>query len=173
MLRGLAKLLALLNSETDPVQISLAFCLAMVGGFTPVLSLHNVVVLLLVLVLRANLSAFILAWAVFSGLAFALDPAFHSIGLAILTAPALESLFTGLYNSTLWRLENFNNSIVMGSLVVSLVSFVPMLLLGNMLIRRYRETFLRWVEKSRLMVFFKASKFYGIYAKVAGAGGLG
>ncbi len=125
MLTALAKLLKVLNSETDPGQISLAFCFAMVAGFTPFFSLHNLLVLLLVLVLRVNLSAFSLGTAAFSILAFALDPLFHQVGLAALTAEGLRGLWTTLYNQTLWRVERFNNSVVLGSLIASIVLFLP------------------------------------------------
>ncbi|MSQ77432.1 MAG: TIGR03546 family protein [Nitrospiraceae bacterium] len=90
------------------------------------------------------------AWLFFSGLAYLLDSVFHRIGLAVLTAGPLEGLWTAFYNSTLWRLERFNNSIVMGSLVVSLVLFVPFYLLSNKLILKYREHFLAWVQKTKL-----------------------
>ena len=173
MLRILARLLRVLNSETNPGQISLGFCFAMVAGLTPLLSLHNVLVLLLVLVLRVNLSAFLLGLAVFSGIAYLLDPLFHWNGLEILTAPALQDLWTSLYNSTMWRLERFNNTIVMGSLVFSLVLFVPLYFLSNQLILRYRQHVLAWVEKTRLMQFFKASKVYQIYQSLPHFGGGG
>ncbi|MEJ2231585.1 MAG: TIGR03546 family protein, partial [Nitrospirales bacterium] len=126
MIKLLAKLLRVLNSETDPGQISLGLCFAMVAGLTPLLSLHNLVVLLLVLVLRVNLSAFLLGLALFTGIAYLLDPLFHSLGLAILTAPALQELWTALYQSIWWRIERFHNSIVMGSLTFSLVLFVQL-----------------------------------------------
>ena len=170
-MRALAKLLIILNSETNPSQISLGFCFAMVVGFTPLWTPHNIVVVFLLLVLRANLSAFILGWALFSSLAFALDPLFHRMGLAILTASALEPLWTTLYNSTLWRIENFNDSIVAGSLFVSLVGFVPLLLGTNALVRRYREHVLEWFMRTRLMALVKASRFYGVYQRVAEASG--
>ena len=89
MIDAVARLLKVLNSETDPGQISLALCLSMIAGFTPVLAPHNLFVLLLVLVLRVNLSAFGLGWVFFSAVAYVLDPLFHRIGLAILTEPAL------------------------------------------------------------------------------------
>lgn len=170
MLRTVAKFLKILNSDAEPGQISLGFAFAMIAGFTPLMSLHNLLVLVLVLFLRVNLSAFLLGLALFSVLAFALDPVFHQIGLAILTLPALEGLWTTLYNSTLWRLERFNNSIVMGSLIVSLGLFVPMVLAGNVLVRRYREHVLGWVMKTRLMQAFLASKLFGYYQSVSGWG---
>ncbi len=171
MVRTVAKLLRVLNSETEPGQISLGFCFALVAGLTPLWSLHNLVVLLLVLILRVNLSAFLLGLLFFSGLAYLLDPLFHRLGLALLTAGSLEGLWTSLYNTTLWRLERFNNSIVMGSLVFSLVVFVPFYLLSNMLIRRYRAHVLSWVQKTRLMQMFRASKLYNAYQTISGFGG--
>ncbi|MEW6777728.1 MAG: TIGR03546 family protein [Bdellovibrionota bacterium] len=168
MLTALAKLLKVLNSETDPGQISLALCFSMVAGFTPFFALHNLLVLLLVLVLRVNLSAFSLGTAAFSLLAFALDPLFHQVGLAALTAEGLRGLWTALYNQTLWRVERFNNSVVMGSLIVSIVLFVPAYFASNVLIKKYRENILQWVQKTRLMTWLKATKFYGIYEKVQG-----
>lgn len=163
MIKLLAKLLRVLNSETDPGQISLGLCFAMVAGLTPLLSLHNLVVLLLVLVLRVNLSAFLLGLALFTGFAYLLDPLFHSLGLAILTAPALQELWTALYQFIWWRIERFHNSIVMGSLTFSLVLFVPLLLVSNLVILRYRKHVLAWVQKTRIMQMFKASKLYQTY----------
>ncbi|MDE3036365.1 MAG: TIGR03546 family protein [Nitrospirota bacterium] len=171
MMRMLARLLAVLNSETHPGQISLGFCFAMVAGFTPLMSLHNLLVLLLVLVIRVNLSAFLLGLPVWSGLAFGLDPLFHRVGLAMLIHDSLAGLWTSLYNSTLWRLEHFNNSIVMGSLLVSLLAFAPLYVLSNLAIRRYRAHVLAWVEKTRVMQLLKASRFYSLYQSFSGMGG--
>ena len=163
MIKLLAKLLRVLNSETDPGQISLGLCFAMVVGLTPLVSLHNLFVLLLVFILRVNLSAFVSGLALFTGIAYLLDPLFHRLGLAVLTASSLADLWTSLYQSVWWRLEHFNNSIVMGSLVFSVAMFVPVLLLLNFLIRRYRQHVMAWVQKSRIMQMFKASKLYQTY----------
>ena len=167
MLEALAKLLAVLNSETEPGQITLGFCFAMVAGFPPLWSLHNILVLLLVLLLRVNLSAFLLGLGFFSAVAFTLDPLFHRLGLAVLTASSLEPLWTALYNQTLWRLEQFNDSIVMGSLLVSLVLFVPLLFTGNALIVRYRVHVLAWVQRMRIMKWLKVTQFWRLYERVS------
>jgi uncharacterized protein (TIGR03546 family) len=171
MLFGLAKLLRVLNSEAEPGQISFALGLAIIAGFTSLVSLHNLLVLLLLLILRVNLSAFLLGLPFFSALAFALDPLFHRIGLAILMHPSLEELWTTLYNSTLWRLERFNNSIVMGSLVVSLALLVPFVLLCNSLIRKHREQILARIKDTWVFKAIESSKFYGIYRSVSKLGG--
>ena len=167
MIRIIARLLKVLNSESEPGQLSLAFCFAMIIGFTPLFSLHNIIVILLVLLIRVNLSAFLLGWAVFSGIAYLLDPLFHRIGLALLTTSSLEGLWTALYNMTIFRLENFNNTIVMGSLFLSLALFVPLYIVLNISIRKYREHILAWVQKTKFMQAFKASKLYTAYQAIS------
>jgi uncharacterized protein (TIGR03546 family) len=168
MLRLTARLLKVLNSETEPSQISLAFCFALISGLTPILSIHNLIVLLLALILRVNLSAFILGSLALSGVAYILDPLFHNLGMAVLTAGIFEGLWKSLYNSTIWRIEKFNNSVVMGSIIFSMVLFIPVFLVSNMLIRKYREHILGWVRKSRIAQAIRASKFYNIYSSVSG-----
>ncbi len=172
MLTILAKIFKTLNSETEPFQISLALSFAMIAGLTPLWSLHNILVLLLVLILRINLTTFMLGWLGFSGVAYVLDPLFHVFGLHILTNNSLHGLWTALYNSPLWRLSNYNNSILMGSLVISLGLFVPLFFLSNLVISKYREHILAWVMKSRIVQVLKASKFYSIYQSVSEWGGL-
>jgi len=163
MIRLLAKLLKALNSETEPGQISLGICLAMIVGFTPLFSLHNLLVVLLALVLRVNLSMFIVGWGVFSGIAYLLDPMFHALGLAVLQSSALESLWIVFYNMTLFRLAHFNNTIVMGSLLVSLVLFVPVYITANRLIRAYRDSVLAWVRRLRIVELLKTSRLFQTY----------
>lgn len=172
MLSMIARLLKILNSETEPGQISLALCFSMVIGFTPLLSLHNLLILLIVLLLKVNLTTFVLGWIVFSGIAYILDPLFHWIGYAVLTAGALESLWNSLYNITLFRLEKFNNTVVMGSLLCSLILFIPFYFLFNLAIMRYRDHVLAWVQKTRLVQALKASKLYTAYQAVSGLGGV-
>jgi len=171
MIKMIAKFLKVLNSETEPGQISMAFCLAMILGLTPLMSLHNLVVILLMLVVRVNLSACILGWLFFSGIAYLLDPLFNLIGLAVLTSKGLEGLWESLYTITIFRLAKFNNSIVIGSFLFSLVFFIPLYLLSNQGIRKYRVYVLEWVKKTRLMKAFKANKLYKAYQAVSGWGG--
>ncbi len=168
MIKLLAKLLRVVNSETEPGQISLGLCFSLIAGLTPLLNVHNLFVLLLVCIVRVNVSAFLLGLGMFTAIAYLLDPLFHVLGLAILTAPALEGLWTFLYQSMWWRLVYFNNSIVMGSVVFAVVVFVPVLLLSNMLIRRYRQHVLAWVRKTKIMQMFQASRLYQAYETLSG-----
>lgn len=170
MLQQLAKLLKALNSDSNPAQISLAFILGMILGFTPLWSAHNILVLLLVCVLRINLSAFILAFGVFSGLAYLFDSAFILMGELLLNNAELKSFWTGLYQSDFWRLLHFNHTLTMGSLLVSLILAVPLYFIFRLLITKYRENVMSWIEKSRLAKWIKASKFYEVYQSLTDQG---
>ncbi len=171
MLKLLAKVLKVLNSQTDPLQISLGITLAMVAGFTPLLSLHNLLVLLLLTVLRANLSTFLVALPLWASLGYLLDPLFHRVGYGVLTASPLAGFWASLYNTIPGRLERVNNTMVTGSLLVSILLAVPVLLLSGFLIRRYRQHILEKVKQSRVMQALAASKFVQLYRSVSSWGG--
>lgn len=160
MFSQLIKFVRVLSSETAPIQISFGFALAMIAGLTPLLSVHNVLVIFCLLLFRINLAAFLLGWAFFSGLAYLLDPLFHDLGRAVLTHEALNPLWTELYNQPFWRIARFNNTIVMGSLLASLIAFIPLLLISNLLIRHYRSDVMIYVQNSRLFKFLKSSKWF-------------
>lgn len=156
-----------MNSESNPGQISLAFCFALVAGFTPTTSLHNLLILFIVLILRVNFSGFLLAFGFFSGIAYLLDPVFHFIGLKALTADSLNNFWTGMYNVSIWRLERFNNTIVLGSLIFSLALFIPLSLASNFAIRKYRVHLLTWVRNTRIMQIISGTKLYKIYSSLS------
>lgn len=167
MLRIFARLLKAMNSEAEPGQISLAFCFSLLAGFTPLLSVHNLIVLFLVMILRVNVSAFIVGLGIFSSLAYLLDPIFHQIGFSALQASSLQGLWTSMYNSTFWRLDRFNNTIALGSMLVSLVLFIPLYIAVSFAVVRYRRHVLEWVQRTRLMQFIKGTKFYKVYRSVS------
>jgi len=59
----------------------------------------------------------------------------------------------------------------MGSLLISLALFIPMLLILNLAIRKYRTHILAWIEKTRVVQVLRASKLYQTYQTVSGWGG--
>jgi len=120
MIKMIAKFLKVLNSETEPGQISLAFSLAMILGLTPLMSLHNIVVILLMLVVRVNLSACILGWLFFFRHCISPGSPLQPDWPRGINFKGLEGLWTSLYTITIFRLAKFNNSIVIGSFLFSL-----------------------------------------------------
>ena len=167
MIAMLAKLLKALNSDSAPGQIALAFALALITGLTPLFSLHNVFVLFIACIVRINFGAFLLGTLFFSGLAYLLDPAAIALGESVLTHAAAQEFLTDLYQSDFWRATRFNNTLVMGSFIISMIGFIPVLLLARWLITVYRHKVMAWVEKLKITKILKASKFYKVYQALA------
>lgn len=168
MLSMLAKLLDALNSDSAPGQIALAFSLSLITGLTPLMSLHNLLILLLACLLRVHFGAFLLGTGFFSALAYLTDPASVQIGYALLTDEGLREFWTTLYQSDVWRAFRFNQTLVLGSFVLAAVLFLPVFFLSKWLIVRYREQLKGWVENLKITRWIKASRFYRLYQTVAG-----
>lgn len=152
------KLFKALNANQHPGQISLSFVLGMILGLTPLLFPHNLLTLALIFVLRVNLSAVIVATVFFGGLAYLLDPVFNQIGLWVLNMESLQPMFTEMYNHAFWRFLHFNNSIVMGSILTAYLLSVPAFFVFLVLIRTYRQRFLTWVNKFKIVKMLKAAE---------------
>ncbi|MCR8922477.1 TIGR03546 family protein [Dasania sp. GY-MA-18] len=163
MLTIIAKLLKLLNSNVSPSQLALAVCFAAALGLTPLSSPHNILLVFLLLLLRINLSLFLLSWGFFTLIAYAFDPVSHSIGLALLQADALQGLWQSLYNNNFWRFLGFNNTLILGSTVVSLILAIPLFFISRLLIIKYRSHLFKWVSQSRLGLWVKGGKIFNTY----------
>lgn len=152
------KIFKLLSSDIEPYQLSLGISLGMMVGLSPLLSLQTLVAMVFLVVLRANLSAFITSLGLMSLIAYLLDPLLAWMGHSILTQANLEVLFTQMYNNGVWRLLNFNNTVAMGSLVISVLLFLPIFVLSNFLIKKYRTSIEKYWKESAFYKYIKHSK---------------
>ncbi len=80
VLKILSKLFKALRSNESPGQLAWGFVLGMIIGLTPLWSLHNLVVLVLIIILRVNAAMSIAAFIIFSLFAYLFDPLFHNLG---------------------------------------------------------------------------------------------
>lgn len=165
------KIFKLINSDVSPNQIAFGLCFGIIIGLTPLISVHNALLLFLVCFLRINLGAALFSVMIFSLFAYLLDPVFNELGLMILTNPELKPLWTSLYQQDFWLLLKFNNTLTMGSFVVAIALQLPCFFLFRFLIIRYRVQFLEWVKKTRLGQMLMTSKIFmaahSLYAKVS------
>ncbi|MDR3347366.1 MAG: TIGR03545 family protein, partial [Helicobacteraceae bacterium] len=134
----LVKLLRALNSSQSPWQASVAIALGAFIGFSPVFAPHNLIIYLLAFLLNVNLGLFFVSVAVFALIGYTIDPLIEALGYHLLTMPQLESTWTALYNNPWSILTSFNNSMVIGSLSLSAALFVPLVLILNAIVGRYR-----------------------------------
>lgn len=165
LLKQLFSFFQLLNSETGTNQLASGLSLGLILGFAPFLSLQTVLVLLLVFFFRIQLGAAFLSAFFFKFIAFIIDPAADVLGRVVLEAESLRSIFTSLYNLPLVPMTRFNNSIVMGSFIFSLILVIPSFFIFRLMIEKYRATFVARFKQTKLWKAFHATKFYGLYSK--------
>ena len=163
-IKFLQSLVKALNSEGTPGQVAAGIALGAVFGLTPLVNPHNLVLFGLAIILNVSFPGVLLGWAAFVPVGFALDPLFDVLGRALLVGiPALTPLWTWAYNTPVVALSNFNNTVVLGSVVVWLVSLVPLFFLLRWLVARYRATIYARLQRTRVFQVVKASKIYNIY----------
>jgi len=163
LLKLLQSIFSTLHSEGSPRQVAAGLALGAALGLTPLVSLHNLLVFALLCLLNVSFGGGMLGWALFMPVGFLLDPLFHRIGLLLLELPALRPLWTSWYNAPIVPYTNFNNSVVLGSVLVWLGLLGPIYLLGRAGVGRYREHYAPLVEQSRLYRLITATKLYNIY----------
>ena len=171
LLKYLARLIKILRSAATPGQIAGGFVLGMILGLTPLWSLHNLLVIILLIILNVNMAVAIFSFGIFSGFAYLLDPLFHNLGYYLLVdVSSLHGLWTTLYNMPIIALSRFNNTVVMGSLVVSILLILPVFLLTKKGVILYREKLESKFQKFKIVQLVKGSKIYSIYEKIKNLG---
>ena len=168
ILKLLGKLFKALRSGVSPTQIAGGFIFGMILGLTPLWNLHNLLVVILIIILRVNISMAIFSFLICSGIAYLLDPLFHSFGYWLLVeVTALQGLWTSLYNTPVVPLTRYNNTVVMGSLVGSLILILPMFFLVKSGVILYREKLEARIQKLKIVQVVKSSKIYSVYEKIS------
>lgn len=160
ILKQLFGFLKMLNSETGQNQIAAGIAAGFILGMTPLLSLQSLLVFAFIFVFRIQAGAAFTAAFFFAFIGWALDPVFHAIGSAVLETRSLQGLFTTMYNLPIVPLTRFNNSIVMGSAVLTILASPFVFWLSRILIIKYRQTF---VERFKQTKFWKALKATSLY----------
>jgi uncharacterized protein (TIGR03546 family) len=163
LLKLIQSIIKTLHSDGTPGQVAAGIALGAALGLTPLVNVHNLLIFSLIVLLNVSFGGGILGWALFVPLGFLLDPLFHWIGESLLTAPSLRQLWTGWYNTPLVPYTNFNNTVVLGSVVGWLVLAVPIYFGAKVGVTRYRATIGERVRQSRFYKAVTASQAYNWY----------
>jgi uncharacterized protein (TIGR03546 family) len=165
LLKQIFAFIKLLNSDTGTISLASGITCGFILGMTPVLSLHSLLVFLFILFFRVQVGAAFLAAFFFKFAAFLLDPAFHQIGSFALELSSLQGFYTTLYNLPIIPFTRFNNSIVMGSGILTFILSPIMFALSFFLIKKYREIVVARFKETKLWKAVEATKFYQWYYK--------
>lgn len=165
LLKQIFNFLKLLNSDTGTNQLAVGLALGLVLGFAPVLSIQTLLVFFIIFFFRVQIGAAFLSAFFFKFIAYLFDQPAHILGKAVLETDSLRPLFTTMYNMPIVPLTRFNNSIVMGSMIVSIL-LLPFAFFGfKIAIVKYRATVVARFKGTKLWKAFAATKLYNWYLK--------
>ncbi len=164
ILKLIQSLIKTLHSDGTPVQVAAGFALGALIGLTPIMSPHNLMMLIALALLNVSFGAGLLAMLVFTPLGFALDPVFDRMGQWLLAdASALKGVWTWLDQTPVLALAGFDNTVVLGSVVGWMILALPIFLVMHTGVIRYRTSLGAWVRSTRLYQTIVASQLYNVY----------
>lgn len=165
LLKQIFAFFKLLNSDSGLNQIALGLACGVVLGFAPILSLQALLVIIGCFFFRIQLGAAFLSAFFFKFVAYIFDPVSDQIGRKVLEADSLREVFVSLFNAPFIPLTRFNNSIVMGSGLVSFILVIPLYFLFKYLIVKYREKVVAKYKQSKIWKAWAGTAFYKWYTK--------
>lgn len=165
ILKQLFAFIKLLNSDTGNISLAAGMTCGFILGMTPALSLHSLLIFLILFFFRIQIGAALVTAFFFKFIAFLLDPAFHAVGSKVLEMELLQGLFTTLYNMPIIPYTRFNNTIVMGSGVITLALSPIIFILSQLFIVKYREVVVARFRQTKIWKVVEGTKFYQWYYK--------
>ena len=164
IIKLIQSLVKALNSEGTPGQVAAGIAMGACLGLTPLLNLHNLLVVGVILFFRVSVPGAMLGWLILTPVGFALDPVFDRIGTALLVdSGSLQDLWGTAYNTPVVALANPTNTIVVGSFVGWLILAVPIFFLARWGVDWYRRTIYERYKDAKLFRALRASKVYNWY----------
>jgi uncharacterized protein (TIGR03546 family) len=165
LIKQIINFIQLLHSDTGQDQVAAGLAFGVFLGFAPFLSLQTLLVYIIVFIFRVQLGAAVLSAFFFKFIAFLLDPVADPIGRSLLENESLRPLWTKMYNVPFLPMTRFNNSIIMGSFVLSIILCPLLFFVFRSMIYKYQATFVQTVESTKVWKAMKATKFYDWYQK--------
>jgi uncharacterized protein (TIGR03546 family) len=165
ILKFLHSLAKTLHSEGTPGQIAGGIALGAALGLTPLMNLHNAIVVVALCIINVSFGAGLLGMAMFAPVGFILDPVFDRIGHWLLTGvPSLRPFFAWIDAQPVIAFSNLTNTVVLGSLVAWIVLFIPIFVLFRIAVIRYRVSLGDWFMKTRIYHALAATKVFDVYS---------
>ena len=158
-------LIRLLNSETGTNQIAAGIACGLILGFAPAMSLQTILVFVCIFLFRIQIGAAFASSFLFAFISWILDPVSHAAGSFLLEMESLRPLYTALYNMPIVPYTQFNNSIVMGSAVISILLSPVIFFSSRILIQKYREKILAKFKDHKLWKLWTSTTAYKWYTK--------
>ncbi|WP_294428125.1 TIGR03546 family protein [uncultured Treponema sp.] len=150
MIDKIVSLFKALNANVNPGEIAHAFSCGILLGFMPKNNLLWYIVFVFIFFIRINKPMYLIMVLIASTFAPVMDNLFDNVGYALLTVPSLADFFGMLLEIPFVAFTKFNNSVVIGSLIVGLILYIPMYALGRVLVFLWRKHIAQAIRHTKL-----------------------
>ena len=153
LIRPFRMMLKAVLGEAKAGQLALGFAFGLWIGMVPKGNLTAIVLGVIMASTRANLGIATATILLTSLGATLLDPVFDGVGGFLLSHPALQAMWTELYNMPVMPWTGFNNSIVLGSFLLGLAAVFPCYHYSKPYFKKYSEVVGKWARRYWLTRF--------------------
>ena len=154
MISSIAKLLKGLSDNSHPGEIAHAVSCGFILGFMPKDNMLWYIIFIIFLFLRINKGALLLIILAGSALTYFLDPLFHSIGYSVLTIEEIAPYMKAFLGFPAMAYTKINNTIVAGSIVFSIVAYIPFYILARLFVSLWRSTIGPFLKENKVVKGF-------------------
>lgn len=158
LLRPLRLVAQILTANDSPRQTAWGFALGMMVGLLPKGTLLAVMLATLLCALSVNRTAGLLAIGVFSYLGWAIDGFAHRLGAIVLLWEPARDAFTSLYDMPLGPWIGFNNTVVMGQLLIGIYLFYPAYRLAHVVAVRVQPRIAQWLMRYKVIRWLRGAE---------------
>ncbi|MCL2229800.1 MAG: TIGR03546 family protein [Treponema sp.] len=151
MLKATAKLIQALNGNVKKSQIASGFAWGTLLGLIPAGNVFWIVLFLASFFFRHNHGSKIFGMALIKLISPLVIYAVDGVGFNVLNFEPLVPFFTSMYNMPFVPFTNFNNTLVMGGLVIGLILWIPVFILNMIFIPVYRNKLAPKIRESRIV----------------------
>ncbi|MFO7729632.1 MAG: TIGR03546 family protein [Spirochaetia bacterium] len=155
MITLVARFIAALNANSRPGEIAAGFACGILLALIPFGNLLWVLLFVVFFLLKLHAGTLLFTTVLFKLFIGIMDPLVDFIGLSILTQPSLTPYFITAINTPLLPLMDFNNSLVIGGLVLGLLMWIPLFYGGRALVKIYRKDIRDKLASSKVVKTFE------------------
>jgi uncharacterized protein (TIGR03546 family) len=150
LLQPLRQTVRMLVTNDSPRQIAAGAAIGLMLGLAPKGNLIALSLGVLLLSLRVNKSAGLAVAALVSWIGVLADPFYHRLGDKVLAVPSLQTTYAWLYDLPLGPWIGFNNTVVVGALLVGAYSAYPFYLAVKLLLDRFQPPMAKFLMRYKI-----------------------
>jgi uncharacterized protein (TIGR03546 family) len=171
-IKPIAKLVALLNSNSKPQAVAAAVAFAFLLSLIPAGNALWVILFIITLICKLNWGFELVFIALFKGPVIFLDRFIEPVGWKLMNSAGVSSFLYRIEEIPGLIFLGLNNSLVIGGLIFGIILWVPVFLFSKLLVTLFREKISPAVARSKFVLAIKKapviSKFLNAFQQYSG-----